>query len=133
MRGVIRYRGDDVVAILDSERAGESHDGVPIVATVADALGFEPQVALVGVATQVGRFPPAWRALLTECIRNGLSIENGLHQMLHDDLSRAAGPPARVELRDLSPPEDLDCPTAQTSRWMRRSSSRSARTARSGR
>jgi uncharacterized NAD-dependent epimerase/dehydratase family protein len=113
MRGVIRYRGDDVVAILDSERAGESHDGVPIVATVADALGFEPQVALVGVATQGGRFPPAWRALLTECIRNGLSIENGLHQMLHDDpelepLAREHG----VELRDLRrPPEDLDCPT----------------------
>jgi uncharacterized NAD-dependent epimerase/dehydratase family protein len=113
MRGVLRYRGEDVVAILDSERAGESHEGVPIVATLADALVFEPQVALVGVATQGGRFPPAWRALLTECVRNGLSIENGLHQMLGDDtelqpLAREHG----VELRDLRrPPDDLDCPT----------------------
>ena len=32
MRGVLRYRRDDVVAILDSTRAGESEEGVPIVA-----------------------------------------------------------------------------------------------------
>ena len=113
MRGVLRYRGEDVVAIVDSARAGERHAGVPIVATVADALAFDPQVALVGVATQGGRFPPAWRALLTECIRNGLTLENGLHQMLRDDpelqpLAQTHG----VELRDLRrAPDDLDCPT----------------------
>ena len=33
MHGVLRYRRDDVVAILDSTRAGESEQGVPIVAT----------------------------------------------------------------------------------------------------
>ena len=32
MRGVLRYRREDVVAILDSTRAGETEDGVPIVA-----------------------------------------------------------------------------------------------------
>ena len=58
MRGVLRYRRDDVVAILDSTRAaGETEEGVPIVATVDDALRFEPDTALVGVATQGGRFP----------------------------------------------------------------------------
>ena len=62
MRGVVRYASDPTVAILDSERAGESHEGVPIVGTVADALHFEPTTALVGVATQGGRFPPAWRS-----------------------------------------------------------------------
>ena len=35
MRGVLRYRRDDVVAILDSARGGEAEEGVPVVATVS--------------------------------------------------------------------------------------------------
>jgi D-glutamate N-acetyltransferase len=115
MRGVLRYRREDVVAILDSAREGKSEEGVPIVGDVTAALAYEPQVALVGVATQGGRFPPPWRAILVDCIEAGLSIENGLHQMLGDDpeLRPLAGQHA-VELRDLRrPPEDLDCPTGE--------------------
>ena len=51
-RGVLRYGEQPVVAILDSARAGETHDGIPIVATVNDALCFNPTTALVGVATR---------------------------------------------------------------------------------
>ena len=36
MRGVLRYRREDVVAILDSTRAGETEEGVPVVESVAD-------------------------------------------------------------------------------------------------
>ncbi len=113
MRGMLRYRSEDVVAVLDSERAGETEGGVPIVATVAEAMPFDPQVALVGVATQGGRFPPAWRALLADCVRSGLSLENGLHQMLRDDPElRPLADEHGVELRDLRrPPDDLDCPS----------------------
>jgi uncharacterized NAD-dependent epimerase/dehydratase family protein len=86
---------------------------VPIVAGVPDALRYAPQVALVGVATQGGRFPPAWRALLEACIRSGLSLENGLHQMLHDDPElRPLADEHGVEIHDLRrPPVGLDCPT----------------------
>ena len=49
-RGVIRYRPDEVVAVLDSERAGESLEGFPVVGAVEDALALGPTVALVGVA-----------------------------------------------------------------------------------
>ncbi len=113
MRGMLRYRSEDVVAVLDSERAGETEGGVPVVATVAEAMHFDPQVALVGVATQGGRFPPAWRALLGECVRSGLSLENGLHQMIRDDPElRPLADEHGVELRDLRrPPDDLDCPS----------------------
>ncbi|MGZ8695284.1 MAG: DUF1611 domain-containing protein, partial [Gaiellaceae bacterium] len=62
MRGVVDYGIDPVVAIVDSERRGETHKGIPVVGTVGDGLSFEPTTALVGVATQGGRFPPAWRA-----------------------------------------------------------------------
>src|SRR6266700_4968008 len=57
LRGVLRYRRESVVAILDTTRAGGRMDGVPIVARVDDALGFDPNTALVGVATQGGVFP----------------------------------------------------------------------------
>ena len=113
MRGVLRYRRDDVVALLDSTRAGDDEAGVPIVGAIEDALRFEPTVALVGVATQGGRFPPAWRALLRGCIAAGLDVENGLHEFIADDpelseLARQHG----VELRDLRrPPAGLDVPT----------------------
>ena len=39
---------------------------MPIVATLTPRSDSSRQVALVGVATQGGRFPPAWRALLTD-------------------------------------------------------------------
>jgi len=113
MRGVLRYRREDVVAILDSARGGETEDGVPVVATVEDALPLGPTAALVGVATQGGRFPPAWIEILRSCIENGLDVENGLHVFLSDDPELSALAAARgVELRDLRrPPADLSTAT----------------------
>ena len=113
MRGIIRYGPDPVVAIVDSARAGESHGDIPIVASVEDALAFEPTVAVVGVATTGGRFPPAWRDLLKGAISHGLDVESGLHEFVSDDpelvaLARERG----VALRDLRrPPEGLSVPT----------------------
>jgi uncharacterized NAD-dependent epimerase/dehydratase family protein len=113
MRGIIRYGPDPVVAILDSERAGEDHEGIPIVGTVEDALPYEPTVAVVGVATQGGRFPPAWRDLLRASIAAGLDVESGLHEFVSEDaelteLARVHG----VGLRDLrKPPAGLNVPT----------------------
>jgi uncharacterized NAD-dependent epimerase/dehydratase family protein len=113
MRGIIRYGPDPVVAILDSARAGETHDGIPVVGSVNEALGFGPTVAVVGVATQGGRFPPAWRELLRSCIVEGLDVESGLHEFVSEDpelteLARRHG----VELRDLRrPPAGLSVPT----------------------
>jgi uncharacterized NAD-dependent epimerase/dehydratase family protein len=111
--GVLRYRRADVVAILDSTRAGESDDGVPVVATVEDALAFSPTTALVGVATQGGRFPPAWIEILRHCIANGIDVENGLHVFLADDPElRGLADANGVVLRDLRrPPADLSTAT----------------------
>jgi D-glutamate N-acetyltransferase len=114
-RGVIRYRPQDVVAVLDSESDAAEHEGFPLVRTVEEALAFGPTAALVGVATQGGRFPPAWRELLEECIRAGLDIENGLHEFLGDDPAMAAlAEQHGVELRDLRrAPDGLDVPTGE--------------------
>ena len=112
-RGVIRYAPQDVVCVLDSQSDAGEHEGFPLVRTVDDAMRYAPTTALVGVATQGGRFPPEWRALLEDCIHAGLDIENGLHEFLTDDdeltsLARKRG----VELRDLrKAPPGLNVPT----------------------
>ncbi|MBA2361410.1 MAG: DUF1611 domain-containing protein [Actinobacteria bacterium] len=118
MRGIVDYAPDPVVAILDSMRAGESYREVPIVGSVEEALPLGPTVAAVGVATQGGRFPPAWRELLKACIRAGLDVESGLHEFITEDpelveLAQRHG----VELRDLrKPPDDLSVPTGENLR-----------------
>jgi uncharacterized NAD-dependent epimerase/dehydratase family protein len=111
--GVLRYRPEQVVAIVDSTRAGEEQSGFPVVATVGEAMRYSPSVALVGVATQGGRFPPAWRGLLRDSIDAGLDVENGLHEFLtRDDELVALARDRGVELRDLRlPPDGLNVPT----------------------
>jgi uncharacterized NAD-dependent epimerase/dehydratase family protein len=115
MRGVLRYRREDVVAILDSTRVGETEDGVPIVATVEEALPFGPTTALVGVVTQGGHFPPEWMKLLRACVEHGLDVENGLHVFLGNDAELSGlAEEHRVELRDLRrPPADLSTATGE--------------------
>jgi uncharacterized NAD-dependent epimerase/dehydratase family protein len=115
LRGVMRYRRESVVAILDTKRAGEIDDGVPIVGSVNDALCFNPDTALVGVVTQGGQFPGDWQELLKNCVAKGLDLENGLHVRLRDilglpELAAKHG----VELRDLrEPPTDLSTATGE--------------------
>jgi uncharacterized NAD-dependent epimerase/dehydratase family protein len=115
MRGVLRYRREDVVAILDSTRVGETEDGVPIVATVEEALPFGPTTALVGVVTQGGHFPPEWMKLLRACVEHGLDVENGLHVFLGNDAELSGlAEEHRVGLRDLRrPPADLSTATGE--------------------
>jgi uncharacterized NAD-dependent epimerase/dehydratase family protein len=104
MRGIIRYGPDPVVAILDPDAPVRPRDSD---VERHDALCFDPTVAAVGVATQGGRFPPAWRELLKSCIAKGLDVESGLHEFVSEDpelteLAHRHG----VELRDLRKPRD---------------------------
>ena len=113
--GVIRYGSHPVVAVVDSMRAGKTVEGIPVVASVADGLVYEPTVALVGVAVAGGRLAPVWRGILRDAIEAGLDVEAGMHEFLADDpelsaLAREHG----VELRDYRrPPADLSVPTGE--------------------
>jgi uncharacterized NAD-dependent epimerase/dehydratase family protein len=114
-RGVILYGPHPVVAVVDSENAGADVAGVPVVASVAEALRFAPRptTALVGVAVAGGRLPPEWRAVLRSVLEAGLDLEVGMHEFLGDD-SELAELASRhgAEIRDLrKPPADLSVPT----------------------
>ena len=70
--GVLRYGSDPVVAVIDSATAGKTADevlgeaggvgaGIPVVASVAEALKHDPDTLLLGIAPIGGRLPDAWR------------------------------------------------------------------------
>jgi uncharacterized NAD-dependent epimerase/dehydratase family protein len=91
--GVIRYSTDSIAAVLDREHAGSSLADVlpglgrdaPIVASLGEALEFDPTSLLLGVATPGGWMPEHWRAWMIEAIEAKLEIANGLHRFLRDD------------------------------------------------
>src|SRR5260221_7161074 len=116
--GVIRYGRDDVVAVLDSTRAGQNvatllpgHD-IPIVATLGDALARAnpPDALLIGIAPTGGRLPDAWRSTILEAIGAGLDVLSGLHTFVGDDPDFAAAAAARgTQIVDYRrPPERME-------------------------
>jgi uncharacterized NAD-dependent epimerase/dehydratase family protein len=97
---VIRYRGGDVVAVLDASRAGRTAgevlgvgNGIPVVASLAEAPTATE--LLVGIAPPGGELPADWRNTLAEAIVRGLDIVSGLHQFLGDDPELAAAAAVR--------------------------------------
>jgi uncharacterized NAD-dependent epimerase/dehydratase family protein len=124
--GVIRYGTRDVVAVIDSTQAGRTANEVepfclhptPVVATLDEAIERGADSLLIGVAPPGGKLHPAWRPVLLEAVRAGLSLEAGLHTQLADDPElREAAERAGVELRDLrAAPSDLTVPKGPYSR-----------------
>jgi len=96
--GVLRYRGDSVAAVIDSKFAGKRVIDVlpwlgstaPIVASFEEALAFEPNALLIGVATEGGRLPREHRATVLAAVDAGLEIVSGLHELLRDDVEIVA-------------------------------------------
>jgi len=90
--GIIRYRGAEVVGLLDSENVGKDIEpllgvgkGVPVVADVASALALGPRTFVIGIAPRGGAFPAEWRRHVLDALEAGLDVVSGLHDFLGDD------------------------------------------------
>ena len=92
--GVIRYGRDQVVAVIDSTKAGKNvaealgvdlGKDVPIVRDIHEALSYQPDTLLIGIAPQGGNLPEAWRWQLFTAMEHGLNIVNGLHAFFSED------------------------------------------------
>ena len=114
--GVLRYAPYEVVAIVDSTRAGtDAADhvpvgkGVPVVASVDEAIARGAQILLIGTAAPGGRIAEADRSHLSRALAKGMTVWNGLHERVLSDpkLARSAkrGKATVRELRE--PPPDL--------------------------
>ncbi len=113
---VLRYRTDEVVALIDSTIAdgqktcGDVLNGlggdIPIYANLD---GVEGDTFVIGIAPAGGKLPESWRPVLTEAIRRGMTVLNGLHVFFNDDpelseLAQQSG----AEIHDVRcPPDDL--------------------------
>jgi uncharacterized NAD-dependent epimerase/dehydratase family protein len=112
--GLLRYAGENVVAVLDRARAGErvrDHlpdvQDAPIVASTADAPAFD--ALYVGIAPIGGGFEESWRPDVRAALERGADVVSGLHYFLAEDeeFARLAAEHG-CELRDVRrPPDDL--------------------------
>ncbi|MEL6495060.1 MAG: DUF1611 domain-containing protein [Cyanobacteria bacterium J06623_7] len=85
----LRYSPTNIVAVIDRETTGESlveltkiDLQVPIVGDVRQALAYQPEVILLGIAPSGGQLPPQLQAEIAIAVEAGLSVVNGLHTLL---------------------------------------------------
>jgi uncharacterized NAD-dependent epimerase/dehydratase family protein len=92
---VVRYRREEVAALLDSTRRGETAEAalgvggdLPVVGSLAEVP--EADALLIGVAPPGGKLPAAMRAAVRDALRRGMAVISGLHDFLADDPEFAA-------------------------------------------
>lgn len=119
---LVRYLPDNIVAVIDSTKAGkdvsdviEIGKGIPVVCSLAEAMQFEPTMLAIGIAPPGGELPEAWRGILREAIRSRLHIMSGLHHFLSDDieLSELAARHNAVLWDARKPPDNLPVATCK--------------------
>ena len=119
---LVRYLPNNVVAVIDSTKAGkdvsdviEIGEGIPVVRNLAEAMRFEPTMLAIGIAPPGGELPETWRGILHKAIGHGLHIMSGLHHFLSENAELAELAEAHiVVLWDArKPPEDLPVATCK--------------------
>lgn len=91
---LLRYRRNDIVAVLDAGEAGRTADSlfgvgdtVPVIRSLdetdADAL-------FIGIAPPGGKLPTAWRPIIRDALSRGINVVSGLHDFLSVDSELAA-------------------------------------------
>ena len=90
--GVLRYRSEEVVAVIDSVRSGRTcadcvgvGGDIPVVPGIEAAAAHDPDSLLLGLAPQGGMLPDSWRRVVADAIMRGWDILSGLHTFLADD------------------------------------------------
>ncbi|MEH1980649.1 MAG: DUF1611 domain-containing protein [Nostoc sp.] len=83
---ILRYSEAPIVAVIDRESAGKSlteltgiKREVPIVASVAAALEYQPEVLVIGIAPGGGAVPDDYWLEIKNALEAGMSLVNGLH------------------------------------------------------
>lgn len=89
---MLRYSPARIVAVIDRQSAGESLPDLtgiprqaPIVASVQEALPYQPEILAIGIAPAGGALPETWRQEIRQAIAAGVCLVNGLHTPLASD------------------------------------------------
>ena len=87
--GVVRYLKNPIVGVIDKALAGKTMKDfmdtpreVPILANLQEAKALGAEVLVLGIAPSGGRIPNSWNTIIEEALGLGMSIVNGLHDLL---------------------------------------------------
>jgi uncharacterized NAD-dependent epimerase/dehydratase family protein len=87
--GALRYLPNPVACVIDARQHGRRLREVidfgmdcPVVRSIDEAVAHGAEVLILGMAPSGGRVPPALLADIDEAVARGLSIVNGLHELL---------------------------------------------------
>jgi uncharacterized NAD-dependent epimerase/dehydratase family protein len=111
---VVRYKPDEVVALLDTTQPGRTSQEllgvggkIPVVARLADAP--DANTLMIGIAPSGGKLPAAWRRILLEAVERGMNVVSGLHDFISSDAEIAAAAARRgVEIYDVRKNNERD-------------------------
>ena len=114
---VIRYRTDEIVAIIDNTEAGktsqqllEAGGDIPVIASLSDIPMGDADTFLIGIAPPGGQLPEEWKPIICEAIKRKMKIVSGLHHFLTDDPEFVAlAKEHNAELVDVRKNDELYC------------------------
>lgn len=89
--GLILFRNAEVKVIVDASKAGQTAQTVlgyggdiPIVSHISEAMAFQPDTFVMGIAPIGGAVNPDWLPEIKIALEAGLSVWAGLHQFVGD-------------------------------------------------
>ena len=90
--GVVRYLKNPIVGIVDSKFAGKNINeinefndikkDIKVYKNLKQVVELGAKVLILGIAPSGGKIPKEWDSIIEEAIDSGLSIVNGLHDLL---------------------------------------------------
>ena len=87
--GVVRYLKNPIVGVVDKSCAGKFMSDflditreIPIYEDLNAVIEQGAEVLVLGIAPSGGRIPASWNPIIEQALEAGLSIVNGLHDLL---------------------------------------------------
>jgi uncharacterized NAD-dependent epimerase/dehydratase family protein len=110
--GVLRYLKNPIVAVIDHENSGTTIDELlsipsktPIVPNLKAAIDLQADVLILGIAPSGGKIPQDWYPIIEQALQAGMSIVNGLHDLLNARFQHAIVHPDKQWIWDVRVPQ----------------------------
>ena len=111
---LIRYRTDEVIALLDRTKSGMTANdelgyggNIPVLDNFDACIDLEPDTLVIGNASQGGFISDDYRAEVIKAIEFGCDIISGMHHFINDDVEFVQlAEKHNVSLFDLRRPPD---------------------------
>lgn len=110
--GVIRYLKNPIVGVIDSTHAGKKMNAlfnfaepIPIFDSLKEAQSQRAEVLILGIAPSGGKIPTSWLPVIENALELGLSIVNGLHDLLQPDWQHQIKQPETQWIWDVRVPQ----------------------------